>query len=349
MNLTNENIRIFSESKLSEEKYNLAMQYICHERNFIYTFSEYYNLKTFPLFYMDRYIGWSYSVGGEPIIPKANGFSDFLDAYVREYSFITKTNLYQELQQLFLAGYRVTADVWLEHTDGTPYTTSILLEGMDENQMIYYTKINVTINKTCVPMTFEELENNISLNDEGKIKLTIIKHSDEIVNLTEMNPLQAFKYIFKDLYKYSFIDNQLYKNQQMIPYDLSGFDQLIEYLKNSIDEIITDSGVPKHHEIRLSRHIENKLSPIQTCLKYILETKELNKQLPAELIQKTEQAMVMLSQKLKSLLKFASLLIQRPEASFYHMYVKAVQELRSFLPEYQNVHNNVLITLVQTK
>lgn len=349
MTVTNSNIRKFEEAKLSEEKYNLLMQYICHERNFLYSFLEYHNLSSFPLFYLDRYKGWKYSDGAEPILPSSNGFSDFLDKHVREYRFISKDNLLVELQKLFSEGHRAAVDIWLEHTDGTPYTTAILLEGMQEHGVIYYTKINVTINRTYVEMDFNHLKESLSLNENDLTKLTIIKKSEELDLLASMSPLSAFQYIFTNLYNYKLEGEQLFKNGEMVNYDLSGFDELIQYLESSMDEIVTEYGVPKHHEIRLSRHIENKLTPIQCGLQYIVDTSDLREKLSKELITEVETQISELNQKLKSLLKFASLLIQRPQSSFYEMYLNSVKSLRDYLPLYQNVHNNVVVALLNNE
>ncbi|HEF1897117.1 TPA: hypothetical protein R9Z04_002228 [Bacillus cereus] len=294
---------------------------------------------------MDRYKGWKYSESGEPILPSTDGFSDFLDEHVREYKFLTKDKLLNELKILFSKGHRAAVDIWLEHTDGTPYTTAILLEGIDDADTVYYTKINVTINRTYVEMDFNYLKDCLSLDVNEEARLTIIKHSDKLDLLEAMNPLEAFHYIFSNLYGYKFEGEDLYRNEKKIQYDLSGFDKLIAYLESSMDEIVTESGIPKHHEIRLSRHIENKLTPIQSCLHYILNTEELRIKLSKELIKEIENNIDQLNQRLKSVLKFASLLIQRPQASFYQMYLKSVKDLREYLPIYQQAHNNVIFSL----
>jgi hypothetical protein len=342
MQTTKSNIRTFEESSLPPEQYNRAINYVCYERNFFYIFSNFYQLEQFPLFHLDRFLGWTYGEGNEPLLPAYNGFGDLLDTHIRQESETNMENLWQSLHDIFSAGHRVSMNMWVKHTDGTPYVTSVLFEGMDENKTVYFTKVNETLNHTCSPMSFDELQEKLSVDDDGTIGLVIIRDADVINKLAAMNVLDAYRYLFADVYGFSFENGELRKHGEPTPYVMSGFDRLLDFLDVSMNEVITENGVPKNHQFRLNKHIHNRFQPIQYYFEYVTQHPELAPLLSDELKEQVQAAMTKMDATMKNVLKFASFLVQKPEPQIYQLYVKAIRGLYDLQPEYQQANLNIL-------
>ncbi|MEU6440286.1 hypothetical protein [Streptomyces sp. NPDC047046] len=341
------NIRSFTESSLPEDQYTKAIEYVCYERNFFYIYSTFYDFQSFPLVHLDRFIGWRHDAGVEPLLPVSNGFADLLDAQVRDSSSTAPEHLWDSLYGLFDQGHKVSVNMWVTHTDGTPYVTSVLLEGMDDDKTVYFTKVNETLNRTCSPLTFAELTEKIAPDDDGTIGLTVIKDSEVVRSLAALPPLDAFRRLFHDLYGYDFADGRLVRAGQPVALDLTGFDELIAHLEQAESEVIVDGAVPKQQQFRLNKHIHNRFVPIQYYLGYVLATPELSALVSEELADRGRERMTEMEQALNTVLKFASLLVQRPQSAIYGMYVDAIKQLRAVQPAYQQVNLDVLRALAR--
>ncbi|MEU0602888.1 hypothetical protein ABZ484_32390 [Streptomyces sp. NPDC006393] len=342
------NIRTFTESSLPDDQYTRAIEYVCYERNFFYIYSTFHAFESFPLVHLDRFIGWRHDLGVEPLLPVSNGFADLLDAHVRDSSSTTPENLWDSLHDLFGQGHKVSVNMWVTHTDGTPYVTSVLLEGMDEAKTVYFTKVNETLNRTCSPLSFADFTEKIAPDDDGTIGLTVIKDSDVIRDLAGRAPLDAFRHLFHDLYGYGFQDGRLVKDGRPVALDLSGFDELIAHLEQAEPEVIVDGAVPKQQQFRLNKHIHNRFVPIQYYLRYVLDTPELAALVSPDLAERVREQTAEMERALGTVLKFASLLVQRPQSAIYGMYVDAIRHLRAVQPAYQQVNLDVLHSLART-
>lgn len=339
------NIREFEASSLPPDLYERAIEYVCYERNFYYIYTGSYGLETFPLVHLDRFLGWRHALGAEPLYPLHNGLADLLDTYVRDSGSTPVPDFRTALHDLFSQGHKVSVNMWVTHTDGTPYVTSVLLEGMDESGTVYFTKVNETLNRTCSPLTFAQLMEKVAPDEDGTIGLTVIKHSDVIQRLAGLAPAAAFDYLFHDLYGYRFVDGQLTRHGTPVAADQNGFDELLAHLDSHEDDVLVDGAVPKQQQFRLNKHVRNRFAPIQFYLDYVLTTPDLAASLSDELVARTRAEMSGVDRALNDVQKFASLLVQRPESRIYRMYVDSVRALRSLLPAYQQVNMDVLAAL----
>lgn len=339
------NIRVFQESSLPTDQYSRAIEYVCYERNFFYIYSNFYAFISFPLLYMDRFIGWRYDSGVEPLLPVSNGFADLIDAHVRDSS-TTRPDLFEgSLRSLFMHGHKVSVNMWVTHSDGTPYVTSVLLEGMDEDNIVYFTKVNETLNRTCSPLSFAELIEKVAPDEDGSIGLTIIKDSAVVRELARKAPLDAFRAVFHGLYALDVDAEGITRHGCRVRLDLSGFDELITHLEKSESDVIVDGAVPKQQQFRLNKHIHNRFVPIQYYLGYVLETPQLSTLLPDRLNERVRSVMSEMDRALEGILKFASLLVQRPASSSFRLYVEAIRNLRDVQPAYQSTNLDVLRAL----
>lgn len=340
------NIFKLQEGKLSKEELKEALSYVCYERNIHYLSTNHYKLDKFPLFYLDRFVGWKYSESPEPIIPILNGFQDLIDNNFESKEIVKIENLRSKLKETFENSNKVTLPMWVDHSDGTEYVTSVLLEGMDEKN-VYYTKTNETWNRICSPIRYEEFEQKIALEVDNSIEISVLKDLNLINLIKEMKPLEAYKYIFYNVYKYNFIENKFIFEGKEIEFDLNGLDFYIKDLKESTKKILIENGVPKYYQFRMYKHIDNKIRPILNLLTYIRENSDFHHKLAIREANICKEICAKIENSLKQIQKFASLVVQRPEQKTLNYYINSIEELKKILPEFQYFNYEIMKQLLK--
>jgi hypothetical protein len=265
----------------------------------------------------------------------------FLDAHVRECVTTGMDEVQETLRKLFEQGHKLTVNMWVTHTDGTPYVTSVLLEGMDEQGTVYFTKVNETLNLTCQPMPMPEFREKVAPED-GVLELFLIRHSPLVTELAAMDGVTAFRHIFTDLYGYRWHGDRLHLGDDEVTYDTDAFDALVENLRSSESEILTADGVPKHHQFRLNKHIRNRFMPIQFYLRHIVADPGLAALLRPALRTEIDAALADMDVAMQDVLKFASLLVQRPQPAMLQRHAQALLRLRDLQERYRAVNLDVL-------
>jgi hypothetical protein len=348
MHVTSSNIRSFTTGTMPPDMYTRAIEYVCHERNFYYIYTTSYGLRHFPLLHLDRFASWTYSTGVEPLLARYNGLMAFLDEHVRDCVTTSMDDLHGTLHKIFGQGHKLTVNMWVTHSDGTPYVTSVLLEGMDDQGTVYFTKVNETMNLTCQPMPFDTLVEKVAPED-GVLELFVIRHSPAIDELAAMDGAAAFRHIFADLYGYRWDGGRLFRGDEELTYSLDAFDTLAADLRTSSAEILTSDGVPKHHQFRLNKHIRNRFAPVQFFLEHVRTDPALTPLLPSALAAEVDTVRAEMDGALKDVLKFASLLVQKPVPTMLERHVRAILDLRDLLPRYQAANLGVLRAVTAEK
>lgn len=339
------NVKIFKESQLDKEEYQHALGYLCIERNYYYIFTKHYDLKTFPLFYLDRFTGWGFSDGPQPLLNIHDGLAGLLDSDVRREEIFPLNNLKEVLAKLFSEGKKVLVNFWTKNKMGTPFVTSLMLEGM-ENNTVYFTKINEDNNAICHPIDFEELVNNIDIEVPGEIELTIIKKSSLIEKLSKLDPVEAFQFIFKELYKYQLEGERLYKNGKEIKIKSNGIDELVDSFSKSYSRLVENGTISKPNQFKLNKHIHNRFQPIQYYLKFILNNSDFSNKISTNLKEEIDTAYNNMDFSMNNLLKFASLFVIKPNEKSFELYLNALKQLGKVLPHYQETQLQILKELV---
>lgn len=341
------NIRNFETFELSDEEQKEAIGYVCHERVIYYLFKKQYGINYFPIFYLDRYLGWIYSDGSEPLLPACNGLEEFLQNYVYEEECTSKERVIEEFYKIFEHGNKISIPLWMKHfSDGTPYVTAVLLEGMDINNNIYYTKHTAVDKKCCIRFSKEEFEKKLNPDENGSVHFSIIKYPRLLDKLRNMDFLEMYRYVFYNLYKYDIGKNGITKNGNEVSFDISGFDKFVDDLRKNPHKIITESGVPKHQQFRLNVHINNKIRPIQNLIKIMINDKKASELIGKYNIDQIKICSTLVDNKLNNILKFASLLVQKPDVNNYKLYINSILELKTVLSDYQRVNAEIVKHIV---
>lgn len=333
------NIRKFDEFELTLDEQKEAIGYVCYERVIYYLFKYVYHLDYFCLFYLDRFWGWKYGESQEPIIPSYNGFEQFLDREIYVHVKVPKGDIIEYIRLRFESSAKLFIPVWVKHySDGTPYITPIILEGMDENGFIYYSKHTAVDRSCCKKLSKEDFLSMLAPDDNNFIDLSIIKESEELRRMKNMNYVQRYHHIFYDIYKYDFNNNMIIKDDKALEIDLSGFDNFIDDIKDNPTKILTSDGIPKHQQFRLYIHINNKIRPIQNIIKSILENKEIKVYLPNGLREELQVQYDTMDKAISEVLKFASLVFQKQNTKCLDLYVKCIMEIRQNMISYHNAN-----------
>jgi len=322
-----------------------AVEYVCHERNVYHVFTQDYGLRHFPSLHLDRFASWEHSGGVEPLIASYNGLDSFLDREVRQRIVTDLQHVFEVLGELFADGHKATVNMWFTYPDGSSFVTNALLEGMDGG-VVYYTKINETTNVTCRPAPQDEF---LSLLDpeDGKVELFVLRHSVVVARLATMDGVAAFRQIFTDLYGYHWHHGDLYLGADRLSLGLGAFDALAADLRRSSELILTPGGVPKQQQFRLHKHIRNRFMPVQFHLDHVRTEETLSATLGPALSARIDTAITTMDTALGDLLKFASLLVQRPEPAMLEAHIAAILRLRDVLPAYQAVSLDVLRSITR--
>ena len=340
------NIRSFEAGAMPAETFARAVEYVCHERNLYHVFTQSYRLRHFPLLHLDRFASWEFSAGVEPLLARYNQLEPFLDRHVRQRIVTDLDHIFDVLAELFAQGHKTTVNMWVTYPDGSSFVTSALLEGMDERGVVYYTKINETTNVTCRPVTRDKF---LSLLDpeDGQVELFVLRHSATVAEIAAMTGADALRRIFSDLYGYRWQDGDLYLGARKVRLDLDAFDTLAADLRGSAERILTPDGVPKQQQFRLHKHIRNRFMPIQFSLAHVRADETLAAALTPELAARIDAAVITMDKALGDVLKFASLLVQKPVPAMLDAHIAAILRLRDVLPAYQMVNLDVLRCLTR--
>lgn len=143
-------------------------------------------------------------------------------------------------------------------SDGTPYVTSVLLEGMDKGGNIYFSKHSEAEKKCCVKLSGEEFINKLNPS-ENKVNIMVIKYYKEIEKLNSMNLIDAYNYIFKEIFNYSKIGNKIFKNNQELKFSFGSLNEYAKWLKIEEESFIGSGVITKHNQFKLNVHINNKI------------------------------------------------------------------------------------------
>ncbi|MEU8423486.1 hypothetical protein AB0C15_21685 [Micromonospora sp. NPDC048835] len=299
----------------------------------------------FPLFYLDRALGWTYSGGAEPLAAVNNGLQDFLRSHVTTELFLTPPEIRETLREAFRRGEVAAVEAWVSHTDGSRYVTSILIEGMDDGDVAYFAKFNGFLNHTGHPMPFDRLLSDLFVYPDGTALITLHRDAPAVDALAAMSSLDAFRHVFGDLYGYSWAHGPLTRHGKTVASSNSGLDEFLCELDRGLHQISTDAGVPKQQQFRLGRNVFNRFEPIQQYLRFVQTDSILSNELGKPLIREVSEQLRLMDAALQNVLKFVSLLTVKPIPTVFELYVEQIRTLRDLQPAYRQANLAVMKSL----
>jgi hypothetical protein len=321
----------------SEEQLARAQYYICQERHYFHRYCVLRNCPAFPLFFMDRGYDWQFeSTGDVPIISRYNGLMELAcrESWL-ERSFPIE-RLAAEIRRALAAGSQMALPIAFTHTDGTRYVTEWLIELIDDQDTVYYTKSTSDLkNRTFrKPVPFAELVEQIALTEDGLAPTNELRPAPTIETILQADPLTAFRLIFTE-YGLRWEDDRLHRYVTPVTIGVDAIDRLIDDWQFRAERIVSSGVVDFNDQSRLNKHVQNKFQPVQHYLQFLLEDAELSAALGRRLTSRIGQDRQQMADALAAILKYGSLVVQLPRMQSFELYLKYLRQLRDVAADYQ--------------
>lgn len=336
----------FNSKELAMKEKEESLIYVCYERSLYHYFRRNLNTKNFCWLFADRYYGFSYSDGNEPIQPVYNGLSKVIGS-IQEVITIDSNDLYSVMKEKFSKGYKAYGMLTIKKPDGSIYTTSTLFEGMLDNTL-YYTKTGRTNSVTCIPIEFNKFLSQLPKNDDGKVDIIFIRANDDLLDKLNCSGIKLYNTIMKDLYGFYYEDNSIkLKNKPDLKLtNNDGIEKLIVYFKTHKDELIHEE-ISKKNQLRMHRHIANKIEPVLYAWNSIIFNTECRNIIGCEVAELIFNISNEIENNLEALLKWASMIFSRPSIKYMNLYISELTKLNENFNRYQKYVNSANYMLLQ--
>lgn len=324
----------FKSIVLSEKERDESNIFVCYERTQYHFFKRNHGVEKFIWLFADRVYGFNYSDGNEPIFPKYNGLIKLLDA-IQETFHIDSVELKSMMREKFEENYKAHAMLRTYRADGSFYNTSNLFEGFVDDT-VYYTKTNETMFETCLPLSFKEFVQRFPKNNEGKMEINFIKAPDIFFMDLKKTGIELFREIMKNKYGYYVDNDNVYDaNNELVNKTTEGLELLIDYFSNT-EEILAGGELSKKVQLRMYKHITNKIQPITECWKSIVRDKECLEYLDTTIREKILSTIEAIESDLKNLTKWSSVVNIKTEEKYLLSYIKYLKILADDFSEFQD-------------
>lgn len=325
-----------------------AQFFVCHERHIFHRYCVLRKSPAFALLFMDRCYDWQFEKAGDvPIISRYNGFMELVSRESWAERVVSRIGLAEDIRQSLSCGSQVALPISAIHTDGTPYLTEWLIEKIDDDDTVYYTKTSPdpAFRAFRKPVPFEKLAVNVDFDEDGRALITEIRSSATIERVLQMSPLAAFRAVYQAFGLRTY-DGRLSRYVTPVVVGVDGLNRLIADWEERQEEILAAGVILFNDQSRLNKHIRNRFEPVQYCLDFLTTEPETRAVLGEKLVERVRQDMERLDGALDDVLKFSSLLVQLPRRENYELYLKYLRLLRDTVADYQLTNVEVQRALV---
>lgn len=299
----------FKPVELTQEEIDESLLYVCYDRVIYHFLKRYHGINTFCWLFADRFWGFTYSEGNEPICPIQNGLAHIVES-IQELVAVPPSELRAILSYKFASGYKASAMVRFERPDGTSYYTSTLLEGMFDHT-VYYTKTNETSIISRLPLSYEDFLDRLSKDTEGQVNIQFLKITDDLLDRLQGGGTALYRRIMN-------IYDRVHFEERVL--STSGMEELLNDLVLRKQEILK-TPMSKREQLRMHKHVANKIEPMLLGWSSILKDPECGEVLGQQFGQEFQKVMDRISVRLQAMLKWTGLVCSRPQLSFMNSYI----------------------------
>jgi hypothetical protein len=349
MSRTHDPVPAAPEITLSEEQLARAQYYICQERHLFHRYCVLDDSPAFPLFFMDRCFDWQFeSTGDVPLTSRFNGFMELVCRESWRETGFTEGELAREIHRAIDAGSHMALPISFVHTDGTPYVTEWLIEAIDDDNTVYYTKSTSDPKSRAFrrPVPYSEFVEHVAFADDGRVPAIEIRPVAKIERILATGSLAAFREVFRE-YGLRWEGDQLYRYVTPVQIGVEAIDRVIDSWEQRAGAIVAAGAVTFNDQSRLNKHVQNKFQPVQHFLLYLLDDAGIRAALGEGLLTRVRRERDLMDGALADILKFGSLVAQRPRARSFDLYLKYLSRLRDTVAGYQQVVLDVHRTLTR--
>ncbi|MGW7824482.1 hypothetical protein ACWGLF_41885 [Streptomyces puniciscabiei] len=331
----------------SPEQLDRAQYYICQERHLFHRYCILDESPAFPLFFMDRCFDWQFeSTGDVPFISRYNGLMELVCRESWVETAFAREELAAGIRRAVTAGAHVALPVGFVHSDGTPYVTEWLIEVIDDDNTVYYTKSTSDLKSRAFrrPVPFSELLERVVCGDDGRVPAMEIHASPTVDRILPMGSLDAFRAVFRE-FGLRWEEGRLYRYVNPVVVGVEAIDRTIEAWEQRAESIVAAGTVSFNDTSRLNKHVQNRFQPVQHFLLFLLDDAEIGEALGDALLARVRDEWRQMDTALAGVLKFGSLVVQQPRAQSFDLYLKYLRQLRDTVPGYQQVIVDVMRAL----
>ena len=329
------------ENALPDEQLARAQYYICYERHLFHRYCILRSSPAYPLLYMDRCYDWQFEPrGSEPLFSRYNGFMELVCRESWAQSRLAVGRLAGEIRRVCMAGSHMAVPVHVVHSDETTYVTEFLIEAIDDDDTVYYTKTNSTQNSFRKPLPFPGLVERIAFTGDGLVAVTEIRPSPTIERILGLGIPEACRAVFSE-YGLSWEDGRLFRYVTPVVVGVDGIDRLIDGWERRAEAILSAERVEKNDQFRLNKHLQNRFQPLQHYLRCLLDDAGTGEILGDRLVARARLDYGRMDAALTDILKFGSLLVQRLGARNLDLYLECLRRLRDTVSDYQQTNLDI--------
>lgn len=318
--------KVYSSVTLSEEEKIESNYYVCYERTQYHYFKRNNGVDKFAWLFADRIFGFEYSGGNEPILPLENGFYKMINSIQEHYN-IYPNELKKIMIDKFKKGYVAFSLLRVTRPDGSTFNTSTLYEGMNENT-VYYTQTSWIDLETCLPIQFEVLLEHIPLDSSGKIDIWFINVPDDLFLNLKKSGTNLFNEIMINKYGYSIKKDEIIGvDEKVLTIRNEGLVKLVELLSTP-NKLIQDGKISKRNQLRMHKHISNKMCPTLFAWKDIVLNSECKEVISEELETALNSQIIKCESILEELFKWTSIVNSRVDEKYLCRYLDVLRKLQ---------------------
>ena len=302
---------------LEDSEWKVVQSFVCYEKTLYHFFKRILKIEFFELLFFDRYIGFQYTEGMEPLIPLENSLLTRIRNQFQT-DFNVEIDKVEDFLKIFQkAEFCGQVQLLTVFPDGNSIYTSALIEDLKDNT-VYFTRTTAVEKRVRTPMPLNTFVESL-LYVDGKTTISIFNSNSEYLqylkNLSDKNlMLEVGKY-----FGYTAKNDNLYLYGKLITPNKDALEHLKKDILNKKGMYI-DSGIPKKDQFRLHKHISNKIIPA-------IMAWEHEEKLPASI----KSSLINVREDLNNLYKWFSLFYIKHNEEIFEKYI---QQLERFIFNY---------------
>lgn len=333
---------MMKQTKMCEQDWEEIQPYVCYEKTLYHFLKRTHNIEIFTVLYMDRYKGFTYHDGPEPILPYKDGISRIRSKIEKVYK-IKLSKLKDFLKLTFIGDVKGQTALLTTFPDGNIAYTSVFIEKVEE-EIIYISRSNAVMNDLYLPLSLEEFINLVGKEENIVTISTFEKNLDSVFNI---NYSEYFKnpinYVMGNLLGYSCKSNKLWLNNEEIFPNTVGLEKFTEsFVENK--ERFVKGGIPKVWQLRMNKNISNKLVPVLNAWERIIIDDSDND------YHRLQDSINVLKKNIDDLYKWFSVCYAKVNIHFLNSYEESLKELvRNFKNFQRQAHSEIITNLETSK
>lgn len=258
---------------LNREEWKQVQKYVCYEKTIYHFLKRINNVSVFDILFLDRYLGFDYHPRKvEPLLPYTSNFLNQIqqefqvefDIPIRQVrSFVkmfNKKNIYGQVELL------------TKFPNGVSMYTSVLIENF-YNNTVFFTRTTSVESTISTPMPIADFIDSLMLN-ENNVHFYIWDCNSPIIKKLKNNSKKKIVSSIAKKYGYIYDGEGININEHKFYPNIESL-YLLKFEVYRNRNIYLSKSVPPDKQLRLHKHIANKILPILDSWEVYTENDEI--------------------------------------------------------------------------